>query len=491
MRRRFEVQLALGRTPIERVNIPLKSRDELAPILAGLQWVFQTPEINEKIFALLEAKLMAGKKATGRPGMDLWQILVLGVVRLGLDCDYDRLEDMANHHTLVRAMMGLTPLRTAEEKPFHHKTLSQNVCHVDEELLGQINAVIVQAGRALLKKKGDDGSIRAKADSYVVETNVHYPTDLNLLWDGQRKCADLLKPLVERHKMGGWRKLKAWRSKLKSQMIRLTRLVSGGGPNKEQRQKEAVAAYVQDSYRFEQKVYETIRVLPAPWDVVEVMKREELNYFHTMMIKQLDLVERRLVGQEKIPHEEKIFSLFEPHTEFIKKGKLFPPVELGHKVLLTTDQNELILDYRVMEQPSDKDEVIGLADRLLGRFGAAAIKSLSFDKGFTREEDRRLLELYIPEVIMPKRGKRNAVEEIHEKRRSFQRLRRKHHAVESDINALEHHGLNRCPDKGYDGYTRYVGFGVLAYNLHKIGARLLEDRARRSGAASPVKSLSA
>ena len=83
MRRRFEVQLALGRTPIERVNIPLKSRDELPPILAGLQWVFQTPEINEKIFALLEAKWMEGKKATGRPGMDLWQILVLGVVRLG------------------------------------------------------------------------------------------------------------------------------------------------------------------------------------------------------------------------------------------------------------------------------------------------------------------------------------------------------------------------------------------------------------------------
>jgi IS5 family transposase len=491
MRQRFEVQLALGRTPIERVNIPLKSRDELPPILAGLQWIFQTPEINAKIFALLEAKLTEGKKATGRPGMDLWQILVLGVVRLGLDCNYDRLEDIANHHTLVREIMGLSALRGPEDKPFHYKTLSQNVCHVDEELLGQINAVIVQGGRALFKKKGDDGSIRAKADSYVVETNVHYPTDLNLLWDGQRKCADLLKPLVDRHQIAGWRKVKAWRSKLKSQMIRLTRLLGGGGPDKEQRQKEAVAAYVRESYRFEQKVHDTIQELPPPWDVVELMKREALNYFHTMMIKQLDLVERRLIGQEKIPHEEKIFSLFEPHTEFIKKGKLFPPVELGHKMLLTTDQNELILDYRVMEQPSDKDEVIGLADRLLGRFGSSAIKSLSFDKGFTREEDRRLLELYIPEVIMPKRGKRSVAEETRESGRSFQRLRRKHHAIESDINALEHHGLNRCPDKGYHGYTRYVGFGVLAYNLHKIGGRLLAGRARRRGAAGPVKSLSA
>jgi hypothetical protein len=153
MRRRFEVQLALGRTPIERVNIPLKSRDELPPILAGLQWVFQTPAVNEKIFALLEAKLVEGKKATGRPGMDLWQILVLGVVRLGLDCDYDRLEDIANHHSLVRMVMGLAAVAEPAEKPFHHKTLSQNVCQVDEEFLGQINAVIVQAGRGLFKKK--------------------------------------------------------------------------------------------------------------------------------------------------------------------------------------------------------------------------------------------------------------------------------------------------------------------------------------------------
>jgi IS5 family transposase len=489
MRRRFEVQLALGRTPIERVNIPLKSRDELPPILAGLQWVFQTAEVNEQIFALLEAKLMQGKKATGRPGIDLWQILVLGVVRLGLDCDYDRLEDMANHHSLVREMMGLTPLRTSEEKPFHHKTLSQNVCHVDEELLGQINAVIVQAGRPLFKKKGDDGCIRAKADSYVLETNVHYPTDLNLLWDGQRKCADLLQPLVKRYQMSGWRKVKAWRNKLKSQMIGLTRTLGGGGPNKELRKEQAVEDYLKDSYRFEEKVYRTIALLPPAHSPVELLQREQLDYFHTMMIKQLDLVERRLVRGEKIPHQEKIFSLFEPHTEFIKKGKLFPPVELGHKVLLTTDQHELILDYRVMEQPNDKDEVIALADRLLGAYGSAGIGSLSFDKGFTREEDRQLLELYIPQVIMPKRGKRNLTEEARESQRSFQRLRGNHHAVESDINCLEHHGLNRCPDKGYDGYKRYVGFGVLAYNLHKIGRRLLEGPARRC-AAGRLKSLS-
>ena len=213
---------------------------------------------------------------------------------------------------------------------------------------------------------------------------------------------------------------------------------------------------------------------PVALDLVEILEREQLDYFHTMLIKQLDLVERRLMRGEKIPHEEKVFSLFEPHTELIKKGKLFPPVEFGHKILLTTDQHELILDYRVMDQLADAEEALPLADRLLGRYGK--LDSLSFDKGFTREEDRQLLELYIPQVIMPKRGKRNAEEEERESCRRFQALRHKHHAIESDINCLEQHGLNRCPDKGLNGFKRYVGFGVLAYNLHKIGNQLLARR---------------
>jgi hypothetical protein len=475
MRRRFDVQLALGQVPLERVRIPLKSRDELPPILAGLQWIFQTPEINEQVFALLESKIIAGKKATGRPGLDLWQILVLGVVRLGLDCDYDRLEDLANHHTLLRQILGVSPLPTADEKPFHYKTLSDNVCHLDEELLAQINAIVAQAGRAAFKKKDGPEPIRAKTDSYVLETNVHFPTDVNLLWDAQRKCLDLIGPLISRHELGGWRKAKAWRRKLKTQMIGLTRLASGGGPNKEPRRRTAAREYVRDSYRFEQKLFEAVQGLPAPQNVVEVVQRTTLEYFHTMLIKQLDLVERRWLKEEKIPHAEKIFSLFEPHTQFIKKGKLFPPVELGHKLLLTTDQHELIVDYRVMApQSTDADEAIGVADRLLGRYGAESIQSLSFDKGFTRQEDRQLLEVYIPEVIMPKRGRRTQAEQEREGERTFRWLRNRHHAVESDINCLEHHGLNRCPDKGLHGYKRYAGLGVLAYNLHKIGRQLLK-----------------
>jgi hypothetical protein len=107
------------------------------------------------------------------------------------------------------------------------------------------------------------------------------------------------------------------------------------------------------------------------------------------------------------------------------------------------------------------------------------VASVSFDKGFTRAADRELLSLYVPEVVMPKRGKKNAAETEREREKKFVALRQQHSAVESEINSLEHHGLNRCLDVGIKGYQRYVGYGVLSYNLHVIGRELLaRQRAR-------------
>ena len=153
MRKRFEVQLELGQPAIEKIVFPARSRDELPPLLKGLQWIFKTPELNEAIFELLENAVVGSKQSTtGRPGMDLWHILVLGVVRLGLNCDYDRLEHIANYDTLVRQIMGL-PASDWQAASFHHKTISENVCHLDEELLEEINALVARHGLGHFKKK--------------------------------------------------------------------------------------------------------------------------------------------------------------------------------------------------------------------------------------------------------------------------------------------------------------------------------------------------
>jgi hypothetical protein len=478
MRQPFNPEPDLTLTPIEKIVIPLRSRDELPPILAGLQWIWSHPTLKPAILALLEKKLLADKKATGRRGMELWQILVLGVVRLGLDANFDRLEDLANHHTLIRQMLGVAETPWGEgAKVFNHQTLRDNVALVDEALLQEINALVAAAGREVFKKKADAPAepLVLKVDSYVLETDVHFPTDLNLLLDAGRKSVDLIEKYRDQrgYELPGWRKLEDWRRRFKAAERQASKVVFGGGKDKAKRVQTAVAAYVQIGRELSEKL--TASLLSLCDQPVDSADWDTLAYFQQMLDKHLDLVDRRLLQEQKIPASEKVYSLFEPHTEWITKGKLHPSVELGHRLLIATDQHHLIQDYA---SPSGVDvgQSVPVIDRLLGRYGAGQIASVSFDKGFTCREDRDLLELYIPVVVMPKRGRKNPAEAEREQNRKFVALRQAHSAVESDINALEHHGLNRCLDVGLAGFERYVGYGVLAFNLHQIGRQLLEQK---------------
>jgi hypothetical protein len=308
----------------------------------------------------------------------------------------------------------------------------------------------------------------------VLETDVHFPTDLNLLLDAGRKCLDLVEKYQKafRYDLPGWRKLEDWRRRFKSAERMASKTAFGGGKDKEKRVRAVVSDYLEVGKGLSAKV--SASLLSLCDQEVDVRDWEVLAYFQQMIDKHLDLVDRRLLQGQVIPTAEKIYSLFEPHTEWLTKGKLHPPVELGHRLVVATDQHQLIQDY---EGPVgvDVDQSVPVASRLIARY-EEQIASMSFDKGFTRQEDRELLELFIAQVIMPKRGRKNAEEAEAESAKKFVALRQAHSAVESAINALEHHGLNRCLDVGLDGYTRYIGYGVLAYNLHMIGRELLAQR---------------
>ena len=203
--------------------------------------------------------------------------------------------------------------------------------------------------------------------------------------------------------------------------------------------------------------------------------------------KFMDQIERRLLKGEVIPAEEKVFSIFEEHTEWITKGKLNRKAELGHLLLITTDQYEFIVDYKVMEKQKDVSQVSSLCERIKNNFPGKKIYSHSFDKGFwSKDNQTTLQEAAIIQAILPKRGRHNREDKVREGSPIFKKLRNAHSAVESNINMLEHHGLNRCMDKGLRGYKRCVGLSVLAYNLHILGnalkAKELEEEAQRQKA---------
>ena len=488
MRQRFNPQPDLQLTPIEKILLPLHSRDELPFILAVLQWIWTHPLLKSQIFERLEARLLAHKKRTGRTGMDLWQILVLGVVRLGLDADWDRMEHLANYDLLLRQMLLVCPNPWgANAQRFRHQTLRDNVALLDEALLKEINVLVAAAGREVFGSQPSAAPVplQIKVDTYVLETDVHFPTDLNLTFDAGRKCLDLVAKYqkVFGYDLPGWRKLEDWRRRFKSAERAASKTAFGGGKDKDKRVRAVVSDYLQVGRELSAKV--TASLLSLCDQPVDAADWEVLAYFQQMLDKHVDLVDRRLLQGHDIPTGEKIYSLFEPHTEWLAKGKLHPPVELGHRILVATDQHQLIQDY---DGPVgvDVNQSGPVASRLLARYGEGQIASLSFDKGFTRQEDRELLRLFIPQVIMPKRGRKSAEEAEAEGAKTFVALRKAHSAVESAINALEHHGLNRCLDVGLEGYRRYVGYGVLAYNLHVIGRQLLEQQRAACATLAPA-----
>jgi len=365
MRQRFEQQMNFSTIPICEVKFPLKSRDELPPVLKALQYIFVNPELNEKVFSLLEERICKDKKRTGRRGMDLWHILVLAVVRHTLDTNWDRLHDTANYHELVRSIMGVHTISTFydEKVEFNYQNILDNVSLLDETLLQEVNQLIVAAGHQLLKKKEEE-ILRLKTDSYTLETNVHFPTDLNLLWDSSRKCIDVVKLLKEVSRLKGWRKIKHIRKSLKSQFRKTSHQVFKG--KNEQHKKQSVREYLHEARVLLKRCEE--RIVNSAVEENGIVLLQSLSLYGSLVRKFIDQIERRLLKGESIPAAEKIYSIFEQHTEWITKGKLNRRVELGHLLLLTTDQHHFIVDYKVMEGKKDASQVAPLIQRIQQKF---------------------------------------------------------------------------------------------------------------------------
>ena len=160
MRQVLNPQLRFGEQDISAIEFDPKSRDDIPQILRGLQYIYVTPELRERVFAILaevipastvEGKDGAADAGTGRPGMEQWKILVLGVLRLGLNADFDRIHELANQHNTIRQMLGHSDW--ADDTQYNLQTLKDNLRLFTPEILDRINQEVVSAGHQLIKKK--------------------------------------------------------------------------------------------------------------------------------------------------------------------------------------------------------------------------------------------------------------------------------------------------------------------------------------------------
>lgn len=491
MRQSYHPQMKLGQVAIEDIRLNPRSRDDIPQVLRGLQWLYINEPVRTAIFTLLEAELQPEiDPQTGRPGMSYWEILVMGVLRLTLNWDYDALHEQVNEHNTIRQMLGHSPMVPHE---YGLQTIKDNVRLLTPELLDKINELVVKAGHTLVKKKEGE-TLKSRIDSFVVETDVHYPTDTNLLWDAMRKVITLIAELSLRCGFSDWRQhdynLRQVKQHFRKTQLKgrhknpeqsLTERQKKNQEKKEKQQQDAVQAYLDVCDKYFKKAQTTLEKLSdKELNLIDNALKTEIETYLQHARRQMDQVDRRLLQKEVIPHEEKVFSLFEPHTEWISKGKAGVPVELGVRVCIVEDQYQFILNHQVMRQQTDDQVAVSIVKETQQRF--PELHSCSFDKGFHSPANQTQLQEMLPVVALPRKGKLSQKAQEIESSENFQKAKHKHSAVESAINALEVHGLDCCPDHGVDGFERYVSLAVLARNVQRIGAVLKprdQERAQR------------
>jgi IS5 family transposase len=488
MRKIKKSQMQLGELGIDRIELDPKSRDDVPQVLCGLQHLYCTPELRDEVFGIL-ASVVPEKISPdiGRPGMELWKILVLGTLRLSLNWDYDRLHEMVNQHRTIRQMLGHG--WTDEQATYALQTLKDNVSLLTPEVLDRINQVVVKAGHHVL---GKDEDLRGRCDSFVVETDVHYPTDINLLWDAMRKIITLIGALFSFWGLSDWRQ-SAYNLRQVNRAFRKaqkTKRSSSKDPDKKaaqaQRVVEAHQAYLELAERFVSKAEASMARLMGEHGVLPI-ELAEIQRFVNDAHRQIDQIRRRVIEGESIAHEEKVFSLFEGHTEWISKGKAGVPVELGLRVCVMEDPFGFILHHQVMERQSDDHVAVPMVEAARARF--TDLRQCSFDKGFHTPANQKALSERLDLAVLPRKGRLSQTAQQIEQAEAFQEARRAHSAVESAINALEVHGLDRCLDHGLDGFKRYVSLAVVGRNIQILGAILRKQE--QSSETEPADRLAA
>lgn len=303
---------------------------------------------------------------------------------------------------------------------------------------------------------------KMRVDTTVYETNIHYPSDSSLLWDSFRTLARLLKQYREEMAVLGLDH-RFHVKKVKKLAYFISRNSGSKNRSKQRRVKSVYRTLVERVQWIRDVAQTAIRELNGVFDC----DLRELQHYIPIVEKIIHQTEKRVFEGVQLPADQKVYSLFEEHTELLQRGKAGKPVEFGHKVLVAQSGEKFITHYRVLPQRrEDKDlldETLRAHKRLFGR----TPEVLAADKGFYESRERlQALAGNIETVSICKKGRRTAVEEKREHTEAFQEGQRFRAGVEGSISVLKRaFKLHRCLFKGFKNLAASVGCAVFCHNL--------------------------
>ncbi len=412
---------------------------------------------------------------TGRNGLTAQQVLRSFVLQRVKNWDYRELrERIADGYTLrrfTRFHSGRVPKHDAFNRAFNRLT---------PVTLEVINDLVVKSA---IELRLEDGK-KLRVDTTVVETDIHHPTDSTLLWDTVRVVTRLVRNLDDLLPQG----VPGFTNRSRSARRRMQEIQR---MTPKQRQRQLVPKYRELIRTTEHVVGNAREVLQKTERVssIDLMTeiainelRRQIDHYCGLGERVIDQARRRVLNKEEVPNEEKIFSIFETHTDLIKRGKILKPVEFGHKVYIAETARGLITQYAVLDgNPTDEIHVESSLQRHQDTFGAAP-RVYSADRGFFSQANiNHGKSAGVELVCIPQRGgKKSEAQASHEKSPTFKDGQRFRAGIEGRISVLfRGRGMKRCLAEGRERFELLVGAAVLANNLMIIARLLIEKEKRR------------
>ena len=432
---------------------------------------------QERLVEMVHQDLVRGLKrpTTGREGIDAVRVLRSFLLQRIKAWDLRELQERVADSYSLRLFTTFYSQPVPCFQAFHRA-----FTRLTPATVRTLNEVVIQAAVEL----GVEDGRKLRVDTTVVETNIHHPTDSTLLWDSVRvltRVVQQLGRLLPELVRGFPNRCRRARRR----MLEISRMDRGQRQRQQRRKYGDLLDLTQEVVNRARPVAEQAQTvaLPDPLEMARVRAlSQEILHYCQLAEQVLGQTRRRVLEGESVPAEEKILSIFEPHTDLIKRGKVDKPVEFGHKIFLAESAIGLITDYRVLDgNPPDEQQVQPSLEHHQHLFGKAP-ELYAGDRGFYSADTSQKCEAaQIQTICLPYRGPQKTEERrALEKNPAFKKGQRFRAGIEGRISVLfRARGMKRCPLEGRARFEVFVGAAVLANNLLAIVRRLQQKRGQR------------
>jgi transposase, IS5 family len=447
----------------------------LEPLLAAIS---EFLDDQAEMIECIRRDLVRGLKRPGggRSGLTPSQILRSLVLMRLKNWDYRELRERIADGLTLRQFTDFYCARVPK-----HDAFQRGFIRLTPQTLKAVNDLVVRAAVDL----GLEDGAKLRVDTTVVQADIHHPTDNTLLWDVVRVVTRLVWRLAEVLEV---RRIKGFRDRTRSarrRMYEIQRMTTRQRHEQQTGTYRELIGIAEEVVGSARAAVEETRKMRGK-DIIAAMAiaelHEQIAHFCGLGSRVIDQARRRVLDGEQVPYGEKIYSIFEPHTDLIKRGKVRTPIEFGHKVFLAESVQGLITQYEVLKgNPSDEVHVAPSLQRHRQTFGRVP-ELYGSDRGFFSEQNLASCKHDgVKVVCIPQRGgKKTAEREAYEKSADFKQGQRFRAGIEGRISVLfRGRGMKRCLAEGRDRFDLWVAAAVLANNLMRIAALLTQRSSRR------------